>query len=489
MFCSKENNRKRSFSPLLPLELDSLNEPNAKKKKVDHSTKEVLFTSLINTPHRFTSQRNVSAFLRKLFIMINDPTTDIHIHWSSDGKSFLIENHEQFSKNVLPRFYKHNTFTSFVRQLNMYDFHKIPHDDILIDTSAEIWRFNHPYFQKSREDLLSLVTRKKSRDAGDKDQDQVNLKNLLKDVTSIKKYQNNINADLSSLRQKSNKILQETFVAREKHKKHELVIKKLLQLLTLIFSGEHLAIKSEQVIEEKQEDQGKAKDLLILDKAVKHSRSFRPDDPLFCHSKSAFVISKDIDALEHNVEILAGQLGVDSSHIGEDFVEFNSHQDYSSIIDSVTRDDKTQLFRMVNTLQEPRFQETISSSSVWSFEQDIKKTYSFEGIPSDSLLCGFKKSPEAPPLPEAPFSEAPFSEAPFSEASFLEAFLPEPPLPEPPLPEPPLPELPLSYPLFQPDLIALQSYAHTSTAITASATTTLLSTAYYNRQNTQFSFT
>ncbi|CAO3683244.1 unnamed protein product [Rhizopus stolonifer] len=395
--------------------------------------------------------------------MINDPTTDILIQWSNDGKSFLIKNHEQFSKNVLPRFYKHNTFTSFVRQLNMYDFHKIPHDDILIDTSAEIWKFNHPYFQKNREDLLSLVTRKKSRDAGDKDQDQVNLKNLLKDVTSIKKYQNNINADLSSLRQKSKKIFQETLVAREKHKKHELVIKKLLQLLTFIFSGEHLAIQSEQVIEEKQEDHGKSKDLLLLDKVAKHSRSFSPDDPLFCHSKFVFTISKDIDALEHNVEILAGQLGVDSSHIPENLVDFNSHQDYNSIIDSATRDGKIQLFRMVDTLQEPRFQETISSSSVWPFEQDIKKTGSFEDILPDSLLCDFKKSPETSPLPEA---------------SFPEAFLPEPSLPEPSL----------SYPLLQPDLIALQSYAHTAAAATTSATTTLLSAAYYNRQNTQSFF-
>lgn len=82
----------------------------------------------------------------------------------------LVEQHELFSKTVLPRFYKHNTFSSFVRQLNMYDFHKVPHlqQGVLVtDNEHELWEFSHPNFQKDRYDLLHLVVRKRIRSTND----------------------------------------------------------------------------------------------------------------------------------------------------------------------------------------------------------------------------------------------------------------------------------------------------------------------------------
>jgi hypothetical protein len=47
------------------------------------------------------------------------------VRWNQDGNSFIIENIERFEEEILPVYFRHRNFSSFVRQLNMYDFHKI----------------------------------------------------------------------------------------------------------------------------------------------------------------------------------------------------------------------------------------------------------------------------------------------------------------------------------------------------------------------------
>ena len=77
--------------------------------------------------------------------MVSNPETDELVRWSDEGDSFYstshsypsvtldsangspVPSHERLSKELLPRFFKHGNFSSFVRQLNMYGFHKVPH--------------------------------------------------------------------------------------------------------------------------------------------------------------------------------------------------------------------------------------------------------------------------------------------------------------------------------------------------------------------------
>jgi hypothetical protein len=41
------------------------------------------------------------------------------ITWADDNCSFWVSNIEQFARDILPIYYKHNNYASFVRQLNM----------------------------------------------------------------------------------------------------------------------------------------------------------------------------------------------------------------------------------------------------------------------------------------------------------------------------------------------------------------------------------
>jgi heat shock transcription factor len=216
--------------------------------------------------------------------MVNDPASTDLIRWSTDGTSFigkvkfeyfilhhiyyiywpsrlktvfltssflyvLVERHEEFAAKVLPRFFKHNTFASFVRQLNMYDFHKVPHimQGVLVsENEGEVWEFSNSNFQRDQPDLLLLVSRKRSRDRDEKDTNSSELSQLINDIASIKRHQTTISTDLRNL-QRDNLILwQDNLAAREKHERHQDMIQKILRFLASVFSSNQIETFSKQ---------------------------------------------------------------------------------------------------------------------------------------------------------------------------------------------------------------------------------------------------
>lgn len=111
--------------------------------------------------------QEVPIFLRKTFHMIN--TCDVNVaSWGEDGLTFVVKNPIVFEKVIIPQFFKHSKFTSFVRQLNFYGFRKIKYSDsirintVLEEKTANFWRFRHDNFRKGREDLLVEIKRSNS---------------------------------------------------------------------------------------------------------------------------------------------------------------------------------------------------------------------------------------------------------------------------------------------------------------------------------------
>ena len=65
------------------------------------------------------------TFLSKLYDILNNTTYKEIIYWNKEGKGIIIANVNEFRTMILPKYYNHSNYSSFVRQLNLYGFHKI----------------------------------------------------------------------------------------------------------------------------------------------------------------------------------------------------------------------------------------------------------------------------------------------------------------------------------------------------------------------------
>lgn len=165
----------------------------------------------------------IPPFVTKTYDMVEDPNTNSIICWSPSGTSFIIWDHNRFSFEILPKYFRHTNMSSFVYQLNNYGFKKI---------GLQKWEYGHYWFQAGKKHLLANIKRRGKNVNVQKDfHQEMHFYGVEEEIRSQRDINDTLVSEIEKLKQKQDDMVNGIAYLKEYLEKSEAESRKSLCLL------------------------------------------------------------------------------------------------------------------------------------------------------------------------------------------------------------------------------------------------------------------